>query len=44
MKDPFLNLCVSSLHEGHANLLSIVPNLTDVTEVGISCTGLEQLC
>ena len=30
---PFLDLCVSSLREGHANLLCIVPILTDVTEV-----------
>ncbi len=44
MKDPFLDTCVSSLREGHANLLCIVPILTDVTEVGISCTGLKQLC
>ena len=27
---PFLDLCVSSLREGHANLLCIVSNLTDV--------------
>ena len=31
--EPFLDLCVSSLREGHANLLCIVPILTDVTEV-----------
>jgi hypothetical protein len=29
----FLDLCVSSLREGHANLLCIVPILTDVAEV-----------
>jgi len=29
--EPFLDLCVSSLREGHANLLCIVPILTDVT-------------
>ena len=28
-----LDLCVSSLREGHANLLCIVPILTDVTAV-----------
>jgi len=27
---PFLNLCVSSLRRGHANLLCIVPNLSYV--------------
>ena len=31
--EPFLDLCVSSLREGHANLLCIVPILTGVTEV-----------
>ena len=31
--EPFLDLCVSSLREGHANLLCIVPILRDVTEV-----------
>ena len=30
--EPFLDLCVSSLREGHANLLCIVPILTDVAE------------
>ena len=34
--EPFLDLCVSSLREGHANLLCIVPILTDVAEA----TGL----
>jgi hypothetical protein len=29
---PFLDLCVSSLRRGHANLLCIVPILTDVPE------------
>ena len=37
--EPFLDLCVSSLREGHANLLCIVPILTDVTEV---TTGLPK--
>ena len=30
--EPFLDLCVSSLREGHANLLCIVPILSDVAE------------
>jgi len=29
---PFLDLCVSSLRRGHANLLCIVPILSDVPE------------
>ncbi len=29
---PFLDLCVSSLRRGHANLLCIVPILSDVSE------------
>ena len=29
---PFLDLCVSSLRRGHANLLCIVPILSDVYE------------
>ena len=29
---PFLDICVSSLRRGHANLLCIVPILTDVHE------------
>ena len=29
---PFLDLCVSSLRSGHANLLCIVPILTDVPD------------
>jgi hypothetical protein len=28
--EPFLDLCVSSLRRGHANLLCIVPILSDV--------------
>ena len=32
--EPFLDSCVSSLREGHANLLCIAPITTDVTEVG----------
>ncbi len=38
---PFLDLCVSSLRRGHANLLCIVPILSDVseeTEAGIANT------
>ena len=30
--EPFLDLCVSSLRRGHANLLCIVPILSDVPE------------
>ncbi len=30
--EPFLDLCVSSLRRGHANLLCIVPILSDVSE------------
>jgi len=37
---PFLDLCVSSLREGHANLLCIVPILTDVTEVTLDTPNL----
>ena len=33
----FLDLCVSSLREGHANLLCICPILTDVTGVSLCC-------
>ena len=36
--EPFLDVFVSSLHEGHANLLSTVPLYTDVTEV--TCKGM----
>ncbi|XLU97561.1 hypothetical protein S245_011901 [Arachis hypogaea] len=35
---PFLDLCVSSLRRGHANLLCIVPILSDVPE------GTSLLC
>ena len=35
--EPFLDVFVSSLHEGHANLLSTVSLYTDVTEV--TCKG-----
>jgi len=31
---PFLDLCVSSLRRGHANLLCIVPNLSYVRRQG----------
>ena len=35
---PFLDLCVSSLRRGHANLLCIVPILSDVPEgTSITC-------
>ena len=33
---PFLDLCVSTLRRGHANLLCIVPNLSDLSE--------DQMC
>jgi hypothetical protein len=36
---PFLDLCVSSLRRGHANLLCIVPILSDVSE---ETTRLER--
>ena len=32
--EPFLDLCVSSLRRGHANLLCIVPILSDLSEDG----------
>ena len=34
---PFLDLCVSSLRRGHANLLCIVPILSDVPEGTGAC-------
>ena len=37
--EPFLDLCVSSLREGHANLLCIVPILTDVAEATPATSG-----
>nr|GEZ67206.1 reverse transcriptase domain-containing protein [Tanacetum cinerariifolium] len=37
---PFLNLCVSSLRRGHANILCIVPILSDVPE-GTRCHGQD---
>jgi len=42
----FLDLCVSSLREGHANLLCIVPILTDVTEVTaqIRAEHVQAIC
>ena len=33
---PFLDLCVSSLHRGHANLLCIVPILSDVPKIVVT--------
>lgn len=39
---PFLDLCVSSLRRGHANLLCIVPILSDVPEgTSISVVGIN---
>jgi hypothetical protein len=32
---PFLDLCVSSLRRGHANLLCIVPILSDVLKTSL---------
>jgi len=37
---PFLDLCVSSLRRGHANLLCIVPILSDVPEGTITTSTL----
>ncbi len=37
---PFLDLCVSSSRRGHANLLCIVPILSDVSEEGLG--GFEE--
>ena len=41
--EPFLDLCVSSLREGHANLLCIVPILTDVAEATEEIGGAEHI-
>ena len=41
--EPFLDLCVSSLREGHANLLCIVPILTDVAEAKEAVAGAEHI-
>ena len=38
-----LDLCVSSLHRGHANLLCIVPILTDDPRRESNCRGLCML-
>jgi hypothetical protein len=38
---PFLDLCVSSLRRGHANLLCIVPILSDVPKDELSCSALR---
>ncbi len=40
IQSKFLDLCLSSLHEGHANLLCIIPILTDVPKV----TEVLQAC
>jgi hypothetical protein len=40
---PFLDLCASSLREGHADLLCIIPNSTDVTEVTYSACDLSSI-
>jgi hypothetical protein len=37
---PFLDLCVSSLRRGHANLLCIVPILSDVPKDELLCSAL----
>jgi hypothetical protein len=37
---PFLDLCVSSLRRGHANLLCIVPILSDVPKDELLCPTL----
>jgi len=39
---PFLDLCVSSLRRGHANLLCIVPILSDVPEGTTVTSQLRQ--
>jgi hypothetical protein len=36
---PFLDLCVSSLRRGHANLLCIVPILSDVPKDKLLCSA-----
>ena len=42
---PFLDLCVSSLRRGHANLLCIVPILSDVPEGTMgACRVLVYIC
>ena len=44
---PFLDLCVSSLRRGHANLLCIVPILSDVpegTDKGLRFAYLNTSC
>ena len=38
--EPFLDLCVSSLRRGHANLLCIVPILTDVRRHNFATSAL----
>ena len=39
---PFLDLCVSSLRRGHANLLCIVPILSDVPEGTLYCNAVFE--
>ena len=42
---PFLDLCVSSLRRGHANLLCIVPILSDVPEgTVVICCVFVYVC
>ena len=42
--EPFLELCVSSLRRGHANLLCIVPILSDVRrQDSLNCRGIYGL-
>jgi hypothetical protein len=40
---PFLDLCVSSLRRGHANLLCIVPILSDVSEETVHSASLRLI-
>ncbi len=40
---PFLDLCVSSLRRGHANLLCIVPILSDVSEETKECVRFRYI-
>ena len=42
--EPFLDLCVSSLRRGHANLLCIVPILTDVPERTMMLETRRYVC
>ena len=40
---PFLDLCVSSLRRGHANLLCIVPILSDVPEGTVGYYSIDNI-